>query len=126
MAHPLGIWALAQGPLIGSAAVGPHSLASLAPWVGLPMSQPRFRGAPSFMPQSQAVELLAGRPARIAPRAEQRFGIAPAGVLVFDGVHPDETLADLADVVLLASPVVSRLASLEEVTGSRDRLGQQT
>jgi PAS domain S-box-containing protein len=94
-------------------------------WTALPMTQPRTRIAPSVMSLQQATELLA--PQGLAPvqRAE-RLGTAPGGVIVIDRILPTDVFDDLSELVLLASPMIVRLASLEEAWATVDRLGQQS
>ena len=123
--NPLVICTLSLAAVTGAGPLGPKQLARFGPWAAVPMSQPRHRGSPSLMPHQQATELLRGQGAVLAPLDEQRFGIAPAGVVVAARRPDDLDSSELAEVVMLASPVISRLAALEEARTTKEHLGQQ-
>jgi PAS domain S-box-containing protein len=89
------------------------------------MTQPRTRIAPPVMSRQQATELLAPQGLSPIQRAE-RVGTAPGGVIVIDKILPSDVFDDLSELVLLASPMIVRLASLEEAWATVDRLGQQS
>src|SRR5471030_367518 len=54
LSSPLVISALSLMPIRGNAPVGQRTFAPLKSWVALPLSQPRYRGAPEIMPQHRA------------------------------------------------------------------------
>ena len=121
---PLVISTLALSPVVSEEPLrGP--LSGYDRWTALPMTQPRTRMAPALMPRQQASELLATQGLSPIARAE-RVGTAPGGVIVLDRVMAPELFEELADLVLLASPMIVRLASLEEAWTTVDRLGQQS
>src|SRR5205085_454505 len=56
----------------------------------------------------------------------ERVGTSPGGVIVVDRILPPGLFEEIADLVLLASPMIVRLAALEEAWANVDRLGQQS
>ena len=94
-------------------------------WTTLAMSQPRTRPAGEAMPVDRARELLEGRDISIVAADERRLVASPAGVVVLgtlvDGAAFDQT----CELVQLASPLVARLAALEDARATADRLSQQ-
>lgn len=122
--NPLVISTLSLSPIIGNEPLrGPFS--GYERWTALPMTQPRTRLAPPVMTRQQATELLASTNLIPVPRPE-RVGTAPGGVIVVDRALPEDLLEELADLVLLSSPMIVRLAALEEAWANVDRLGQQS
>jgi PAS domain S-box-containing protein len=77
------------------------------------------------MSRQHAAELLAPHGLGAIQRPE-RVGMAPGGLIIVNRALTGETLDDLADLVLLASPMIVRLASLEDAWANVDRLGQQS
>ncbi len=124
--NPLVISTLSLTPVTGTAPLGSRALAAFGPWTALPMSQPRYLGAISVMTQQQAAELLAGHDTTLAPYAEQRVATAPGGVVVLARVLAVGELEQLAELVMLASPVIARLAALEQSWKQTERLGQES
>jgi PAS domain S-box-containing protein len=125
-AHPLVVSALALSPVVGNAPLAsPPSLAAFASWTALPMPQPHYRGAPALWSDAHAQEVLGPTGARIVPLAERRFSSAPGGVVAFEGVLDDAVLQEVASLVMLAGPVLGRLAALETAERSADRVGQE-
>src|SRR4051812_34684058 len=94
-------------------------------WTALPLAQPRFRGAAAVISTQQAADLATTSGARVLRLNERGLGVAPAGVIVLFGQAPEGALEAASEVVTLASPVVARLAALEEAWESNDRLRQQ-
>lgn len=123
-ANPLVISALSLSPVLGERPLR-APFEGYATWTALPMTQPRTRFAPPVMSRQQATELLA--PHGLTPIARpERVGTAPGGLVVIDRVLAPELFEEIADLVLLASPMIVRLASLEEAWANVDRLGQQS
>ena len=122
--NPLVISTLALSPIVGEEALR-EPFSSYRQWTSLPMTQPRTRLAPPVMSRQQATELLANQGLTPLARPE-RVGTAPGGVIVIDRILPPEQFEEIADLVLLASPMIVRLASLEEAWANVDRLGQQS
>jgi PAS domain S-box-containing protein len=122
--NPLVVATLALSPVIGDRPL-PGAFSGYKSWTALPMTQPRTRLAPATLPRQHAVELLSTL--GLAPIARpERVGTAPGGIVVLDRELPPDLFEELADLVLLASPMIVRLASLEEAWATVDRLGQQS
>jgi len=125
LSSPLIISALSLAPARGDEPLPQRALASIVPWVSIPMSQPRFRGAPETMNAQRAGELISSPSAELLHIGEQRLGIAPAGIILLQGPLDQTVIEEAADFVALASPVIARLASLEEARGRAETLTQQ-
>src|SRR5512132_4080384 len=128
LSNPLIISTLSLLPARGNAPLshrGLESLESFRPWLAVPLSQPRFRGAPETMGAQRAGELIAAPSITLLTNGERRLGVAPAGVILLEGTFDDATIGEAVDVVSLASPVLARLCSLEEARDIADRLKQQ-
>jgi PAS domain S-box-containing protein len=124
LSNPLVVSALSLSPIVSDEPLrGP--LTGFARWTALPMTQPRTRVSPPVMTRQQATELLSGQSLTPIARPD-RVGTAPGGLIVIDRVVTAELFEELADLVLLASPMIVRLASLEEAWANVDRLGQQS
>src|SRR3954465_4694654 len=124
LGNPLTVATLCLCPVAGERPLG-DAFSAFRTWTALPMTQPRTRIAPPVMSRQQATELLAPQGLSPIPRAE-RVGTAPGGVIVIDKILPSDVFDDLSELVLLASPMIVRLASLEEAWATVDRLGQQS
>ena len=124
LGNPLAIAALSLSPIVGKQQLS-GALSGLSRWTILPMTQPRTRLSLPVMPRKHAVELLSPHELVPVQRAE-RLGTAPGGVVVIDRVLSPDLFDELADLVLLASPMIVRLASLEDAWATVDRLGQQS
>ena len=125
LSSPLVISALALVRMQGRSPLGPRALAGFERWITLPMSQPRYRGAPGAMSPERAAELVSSRTIAVLPTPERRLGVAPAGVVLLE--NPDDaTIVDEAgEILALASPLMGRLSTLEDVRDNTDRLSQQ-
>jgi PAS domain S-box-containing protein len=121
--NPAVISALALSPVVSTK---PHKgFAGFEQWTSLPMTQLRNRLSPPVLSRQHASELLA--PHGLSPiQRTERVGMAPGGLIILDRALPPDMLEDLADLVLLASPMIVRLASLEDAWANVDRLGQQS
>jgi len=95
------------------------------PWSVIPFFQPRVRGAPPILPAQQATEIASKSGIKLLALSERRLGTAPAGVILLSGTIGADGLAAATDLVSLASPVIARLASLEEALEAGERLRQQ-
>jgi PAS domain S-box-containing protein len=123
--NPLVISTLALAPIVGRAALGPRALAPMGSWMTLPMSQPESRGAPDVLSTQRAAELVAALPVKMLEPVERRPNAAPAGVIVIEGPIADAAFAEALDIVNLASPIIARLESLEQIRERSDALAKQ-
>src|ERR1051325_7320423 len=124
LSNPLVISALSISPVSGRTPL-PPPFSDFKQWSALPMQQLRTRTAPALLTQQRASDLLAAGGFAIGKRSE-RVGAAPGGVVVLDCCVAPDDFEELAELVQLASPMIVRLASLEEAWASVDRLGQQS
>ena len=125
LSNPIIIGTLALVPVRGNKSLGFRALASLEEWLLLPMSQPRQRGAPERMAPQRASELIASPGIAVLEPAERRLGVAPAGIVLFEGPVDDDAVADATEVLALADPIVSRIATLDLAQELADQLAQR-
>jgi PAS domain S-box-containing protein len=125
LSSPLVISALALVRIQGTSPLGPRSLAGFEQWLALPMSQPRYRGAPGAMSPARATELVASRTISVLDTPERRVGVAPAGVVLLEGSSDATVVDETGEILGLASPVMGRLAALEDSRENTERLSQQ-
>jgi PAS domain S-box-containing protein len=125
LSSPLVISALALVRIQGTSPLGPRSLAGFEQWLALPMSQPRYRGAPGAMSPARATELVASRTISVLDTPERRLGVAPAGVVLLEGPSDATVIDETGEILALASPVMGRLAALEDSRENTERLSQQ-
>lgn len=125
LSSPLIISALSLTTAKGAEPLEQRAFASIMPWVAIPVSQPRFRGAPEIMTAARASELISSPSIELLRKTEQRLGVAPAGVILLPGLLDQAVIDEAADLVALASPVIARLASLEEARDRAEGLSQQ-
>ncbi|HEY6830609.1 MAG TPA: ATP-binding protein [Gemmatimonadaceae bacterium] len=125
LSSPLVISALALVRMQGTSPLGPRSLAGFDRWIALPMSQPRYRGAPGAMSPERAAELVSSRTIAVLPTPERRLGVAPAGVVLLENPDDPTVIDEAGEVLALASPLMGRLSALEDARDSTDRLSQQ-
>jgi PAS domain S-box-containing protein len=125
LSSPLVISALALVRIQGTSPLGPRSLAGFEQWLALPMSQPRYRGAPGAMSPARATELVASRTISVLDTPERRLGVAPAGVVLLEGPGDATVIDETGEILALASPVMGRLAALEDSRENTERLSQQ-
>ena len=125
LSSPLVISALTLAPIEGRSPLLQRALAPVATWVLLPMSQPRFRGAPEMMSPQRAGELIGSSTITLLDTQERRLGAAPAGVILLEGSLEKSALDEVSEFVTLASPLLARLAALEDSRDLADRLRQQ-
>src|ERR1051325_7091423 len=124
LSNPLVIAALALSPVSGRTPL-PPPFSDFTQWAAMPMQQLRTRNAPTMLTHQRAADLLASSGHTLGPRSE-RVGAAPGGVVVLDRRCPPDVFEELTELVQLASPMIVRLAALEEAWASVDRLGQQS
>jgi PAS domain S-box-containing protein len=125
LSSPLVIATLAAIPVHGTSNLGPRAFAGMRSWYALPLSQPRFRGAPEMMSMHRGRELVESPTISVLPFADRRVTSSPAGVMLLEATLADPVVAEALEVLSLASPVIARLASLEEARGTSERLLQQ-
>jgi len=125
LSSPLIISALSLTPARGDEPLAQRGLASAVPWVSVPMSQPRFRGAPETMGAQRARELISSASVELLHGGEHRLGVAPAGIVLLQGPIESSRIDEATELATLASPVVARLASLEETKNRAEGLTQQ-
>ncbi|MDB4878165.1 MAG: sensor protein [Gemmatimonadetes bacterium] len=125
LSSPLVISALSLEPLRGDAPFSQRRFASFQSWATLPLSQPRYRGAPETMSPQRAAELIASDHVTILSSNERHLGAVPAGIILLEGPVAEEKFAHALELAMLASPVIARLAALQETHDLCDRLGQQ-
>ncbi|HEY5060690.1 MAG TPA: ATP-binding protein [Gemmatimonadaceae bacterium] len=125
LSNPLVISALSLTPLRGTVSFGAHGFTSLASWAALPMAGIDHRGAVEALPGARTLELLATHDLSTLPGAARRPGVVPAGVVLLEGPVRDETLPRAIEVLSLASPVMARLAELQDARELGEALTQQ-
>jgi PAS domain S-box-containing protein len=123
--HPVVVSALAVLSVVGRDADPDHPT-PFAPWVALPLPRPHYRGAAKPLPEAQARERLAGSAsAQVLPVGVRVPVSTPGGVAVIEGLPSSELQETLAEIALLAGPVVMRLGDLDEAEREKGRLRQQ-
>jgi PAS domain S-box-containing protein len=125
LSSPLVISTLSLTPIRGQLPLAQRAFGPVAAWVTLPMSQPRFRGAPDTIPQDRAVELMGTSSTVLVDALERRVGAAPAGVVLLEGPVSTEALDEALEIVTLAGPVVTNLSALEHIRERAETLSQQ-
>jgi PAS domain S-box-containing protein len=123
--HPLVVSATAMLPVVGREGDPRHPM-PFAPWAALPLPRPHYRGAPKPLAEVQARERLARSPStQVVPVGARLRVSTPGGVAVLEALPSGELLDTLAEIALLAGPIVMRLRDLDDVTRDNDRLRQQ-
>jgi len=79
LSSPLVICALTLAPVQGDTPSPLRSLGLSESWVALPLSQPRFRGAPEILGFQRGAELVGSPSIKLLETPERRLGSAPAG-----------------------------------------------
>ena len=125
LSNPLVICALTLAPIRGRSPLPTRALAAFDSWLALPLSQPRFRGAPEMMAVQRGAELIASPTITLLETPEGRVGAATAGVVLLEGAVDGGLLDEVLELATLASPVLARLAALEDSRELVDRLSQQ-
>jgi PAS domain S-box-containing protein len=126
LSSPIVVATLALVPVHGKSALGQRAFVGMKEWYVLPIAQPRFRGAMEVMQRERAVELLASPGMSVLPGPERRLGLSPAGAILIEGPMSSEALEQSLELIALASPVVSRITSLEDARETAERLIQQS
>jgi PAS domain S-box-containing protein len=122
---PLVVSTLALVTVHGSAPLGLRTFAPITSWIALPMAQPGYRGALETMPLDRAVELMSAPTLTVLPGVAHRLGVAPSGVVLLENPIAPGSIDQVTELLELASPVIARVAALEDAHGIIDRLGQQ-
>jgi PAS domain S-box-containing protein len=125
LSSPLVISALALVRMQGRSPLGPRTLGIFDRWIALPMSQPRYRGAPGAMSPERAAELVSSRTIAVLPTPERRLGVAPAGVVLLENPDDPTVIDEAGEILALASPLMGRLSALEDARDNTERLSQQ-
>ena len=125
LSNPLVVCALALAPVTGGGRSSIRAFVSMARWTALPMPQARMRGTLPVMSLQRAQELIGEGEVRLLASIERGLASAPGGVIVIDGAIPERVIGSVTTLVMLAGPIIARLASLQESRDSIDRLTQQ-
>ena len=126
-AHPWMVATLALTPVVGEAKPGSRSMMQIPVegWTALPMPRPHYRGAPAIWPDSYAAEVLAPHGARLVPLGNRALSAAPGGVIVVESMLAEETVRDIAPIVMFAGPVLFRVAAHLEAERGFDSVSQE-
>jgi PAS domain S-box-containing protein len=125
LSNPLVLSALSFTPVRSSGSLSLRALRDVESWIALPMTQPVYRGAPEPVAAQRASEMFATLGVTVLSVGERRLGAAPAGVVVLVGSFDDDQIDDAMEIIALASPVIARLAALEDASSVADELEQQ-
>ena len=126
LSNPLVLCALALAPVAGDARSSLRAFVSMSRWIWLLlMSTPTPEPTLPAMPTQQAQELLGEGDVRLLSPVERRLASAPGGVIVVEGGVPEPVVGSVTELVMLAGPIIARLASLQESRDTIDRLSQQ-
>ncbi len=125
LSNPLVISTLSLSPVRGERALPVRGLAALTPWIALPLSQPRLRAPAEMISAQRGAELIGSSTIEVLATREHRLGAAPAGVIVIEESTDQESLDEALDLVSLASPLLARLAALQDSRELAERLAQQ-
>jgi PAS domain S-box-containing protein len=125
LSNPLVVSAIALAPITGGGRSSIRAFVSLARWTAFPMPQPRLRGTLPVMPLSRAQELIGEGEVRMLATGERRLASAPGGVIVVEGAVPERVIGTVTNLVMLAGPIMARLAALQESRDAAERLTQQ-
>ena len=125
LSNPLVVCALSLSPVTGGGRSSIRAFVSMSRWTALPLPQPRLRGTLQAMPLQHAQELLGEGEVRLLSPVERRLASAPGGVIVIEGAIPERVIGSVTSLVMLAGPIIARLASLQESHEAIDRLSQQ-
>ena len=125
LSNPLVICALSLAPVTGGGRSSIRAFVSMARWTALPMPQARMKGTLPAMSLQRAQEIIGEGEVRLLEPIERRLASAPGGVIVIDGAIPERVLGSVTSLVMLAGPIIARLATLQESRESIDRLSQQ-
>jgi PAS domain S-box-containing protein len=124
LSTPIVISALSLVPMRGELPIGPRALDLIVPWIALPTSQPLQRGSLEVMKRDRASELIAARSVTVLEPLQHRVATAPAGVVVLAGPIESAAMAAALELIELASPIVARVAALQETSELANRMSQ--
>ena len=125
LSNPLVVCALSLTPVTGGGRSSIRAFVSMSRWTALPLPQPRMRGTLQAMSLQHAQELIGEGEVRLLSSIERRLASAPGGVVVIEGAIPERVIGSVTTLVMLAGPIIARLASLQESHEAIDRLSQQ-
>jgi len=125
LSNPLVVCALSLAPVTGGGRSSIRAFVSMSRWTALPLPQPRLRGTVQAMALSHAQELIGEGEVRLLSSIERRLASAPGGVVVVEGAISERMSGSVTSLVMLAGPIIARLASLQEAHEAIDRLSQQ-
>jgi PAS domain S-box-containing protein len=125
LSNPLVLCALSLAPIAGGGRSSIRAFVSMARWTALPMPQARMRGTLPAMPLTHTQELVGEGEVHLLQPLERRLASAPGGVIVIEGAIPERVIGSLTSLVMLAGPIIARLASLQESRDAIDRMSQQ-
>jgi len=122
--HPVMVSALALSPVVReqSRVTRTGRVGPIHEWTALPMSQPHYRGAPAVLNPDEAQTKLAAAGGRLVQMPERTLNAAPGGVVLVAAALDDDVVRELAEIAMLAGPILSRVASFELWRERGDRL----
>jgi PAS domain S-box-containing protein len=94
-------------------------------WTCFPMPRQHYRGAPEIWTDTYAAQLLTSKSARLVPLVSRQFSSAPGGVVVIDTTISDSLIQELASMVMLAGPVLFRVAAHIDAEQGYDRVSRE-
>jgi PAS domain S-box-containing protein len=125
LSNPLTVSTLALVAVHGIGTFGSRGFSDLKEWYALPMSQPRYRGAAEIMSVDRARDLLSAPQITVMANSDPRLGASPAGTVLIEGPLEPQALDNVISFLGLASPIVARVASLEDARELSEHLAQQ-
>ncbi|MGH7664125.1 MAG: PAS domain-containing sensor histidine kinase [Gemmatimonadaceae bacterium] len=127
LSHPLVLSLLALVPVSCPDAAATPAGFPFERWTAVPFPKPRESRTGPLLDEGRARSLAGAAGIRVlnASGRARRLGHAGSGVLLLDSVPSDPVIASLADTAMLAGPVLSRMASLDDLRRAGQRLDQQ-
>ena len=123
--HPWMIASLALTPVVKDGITASLRGLPFESWTCLPMPRPHYRGAPEIWTDAYASQLLTSKSARLVPLVNRKFSNAPGGVVVIDTTIADSVVQELASIVMLAGPVLFRVAAHIDAEQGYDRVSRE-
>ncbi len=124
LSHPVVIAALSLHPISSEPGAPWDSRIPFRDWIALPLPRGDDRAGPPLVPFARAVDLVTPVGLRVGPRPARQqewFGHAPAGVVVLEGTHGEDTVEALARVAMFAGPILARMGMATAVRQAADR-----
>jgi len=128
LSHPIVVAALSLHPISADAEAVPDPRIPFRQWVALPLPRGDDRTGPPLLPWARAVDLVSAMRLRVRerPRRQQEwFGHAPAGVVMLEATVPDDLVASLARIAMLAGPILARMGMAAAVRQAADRAARE-